>query len=107
MPIHTENKGRRRRWRVVADCKSVGYALAGSNPALPTKILYFMVLKLVGITLISCSTPKVEWHPATDTRTAGYPLKIMYPWLVGGKSKTKKYVKDDIKYIAPVCGQCR
>ena len=41
-----------------------------------------------------------------DTRTAGYPLKKMYPWLLGGKSKTKKYVKTNLKYIAPVCGRC-
>ena len=108
MPIHTENKGRRRRWRVVSDCKSDGYALGGSNPLLPTKILYLLVLKLVGIIVISCG----QLEPSTsvqirDTRTAGYPSDVMYPWLLGGKSKTKKYVKDDIKYIAPVCGQCR
>ena len=41
-----------------------------------------------------------------DTRTAGYPLKKMYPWLLGGKSKTKKYVKTNLKYIAPACGRC-
>jgi len=66
-----------------------------------------VVLILVSITLVSCSSPTVRYTGPTDTRTAGYPLKIMYPWLVGGKSKTKKYVKDDIKYIAPVCGQCK
>ena len=108
MPIHTENKGRRRRWRVVPDCKSGDYVLGSSNLSLPTKILYFMVLKLVGIIVISCG----QLEPSTsvqirDTRTAGYPSDVMYPWLVGGKSKTKKYNKDDIKYIAPVCGQCR
>ena len=67
--------------------------------------------------MVSCSTgtdlspADTLYHrnlPASrDTRTAGYPSDVMYPWLVGGKSKTKKYVKDDIIYIAPVCGQCR
>ena len=98
--------GERRRWRDVRDCKSRGYALGGSNPPSLT-ILYLVVLILVSITLVSCSSPTVRYTGPTDTRTAGYPLKIMYPWLVGGKSKTKKYVKDDIKYIAPVCGQCK
>ena len=41
-----------------------------------------------------------------DTRTAGYPSDKMYPWLLGGKSKTKLYNKNNLKYIAPVCGQC-
>ena len=76
------------------DCKSGDYVLGSSNLSLPTK-LTLSVLKPKGIIflflLVSCSTPKIEWHPATDTRTAGHPLKIMYPWLVGGKSKTKKY----------------
>ena len=99
--------GERRRWRDVADCKSVGYALGSSNLSFPTTALYLLVLKLVGIILISCSSPPVRYTGPTDTRTAGYPLKIMYPWLIGGKSKTKKYVKDEIIYIAPVCGQCR
>ena len=91
----------------MADCKSDGYALGGSNPLFPTKIVYLLVLKLVGIILISCSSPPVRYTGPTDTRTAGYPSDVMYPWLVGGKSKTKKYNKDDIKYIAPVCGQCK
>ena len=99
--------GKRRRWRDVPDCKSGGYALGSSNLSFPT-ILYLVVLKLISITLISCG----QLEPSTsvqirDTRTAGYPSDVMYPWLLGGKSKTKKYVKDDIKYIAPVCGQCR
>ena len=99
--------GERRRWRDVADCKSVGYALVGSNPTSLT-ILYLLVIILVSIIFISCSsTPAVQYTGPTDTRTAGYPSEVMYPWLLGGKSKTKKYNKDDIKYIAPVCGQCR
>ena len=97
--------GERRRWRDVADCKSVGYALVGSNPTSLT-ILYLVVLILVSIKLVSCSSPTVRYTGPTDTRTAGYPSDVMYPWLVGGKSKTKKYNNDDIKYIAPVCGQC-
>ena len=107
MHTHTENEGKRRRWRDVADCKSVGYALGSSNLSFPT-ILYLVVLIPLSITLISCG----QLEPSTsvqirDTRTAGYPSDVMYPWLLGGKSKTRKYVKDDIKYIAPVCGQCR
>ena len=70
--------------------------------------LSLLVLKLTGIIFfVSCTTELVVFDPSKDTRTAGYPLKIMYPWLIGGKSKTKKYVKDEIKYMAPVCGQCR
>ena len=97
--------GKRRRWRDVPVCKTGGYALVSSTLTFPT--IYLVVLILVSITLVSCSSPTVRYTGPTDTRTAGYPLKIMYPWLVGGKSKTKKYVKDDIKYIAPVCGQCK
>ena len=109
--------GKRRRWRDVADCKSVGYALGSSNLSFPT-ILYLVVLKLISIILMASCSTGYDFPPATtlyhhhlpasrDTRTAGYPSDVMYPWLVGGKSKTKKYVKDDIIYIAPVCGQCR
>ena len=66
-----------------------------------------LILIFTALFIAGCATqrPEQQWV-VRDTRTAGYPLKKMYPWLLGGKSKTKKYVKTNLKYIAPVCGRC-
>ena len=59
------------------------------------------------IVVSGCGQHKApEQWVVRDTRTAGYPSDKMYPWLLGGKSKTRLYNKDNLKYIAPSCGQC-
>ena len=69
------------------------------------KLIPFACALLIVVSGCGQHKPEQQWV-VRDTRTAGYPSDKMYPWLLGGKSKTKLYNKDNLKYIAPSCGQC-
>ena len=82
-----------------------GYKTKERKTSKMVKLIPFACALLIAVSGCQSKDHTRQWV-VRDTRTAGYPSKIMYPWLLGGKSKTKKYVKNNLKYIAPVCGRC-
>ena len=95
-----------RQWPCARRRICTGYKTEERKTAQMVKLIPFACSLIIAIS--GCGqhdhAPRLEIR---DTRTAGYPSDTMYPWLLGGKSKTVKWRKEDNLYQAPVCGGCK